>query len=250
MRIVALAAEAVDILHHLNALETLVGVSRYAPLPPGVQIPVVGGFASVHLEKILNLQPDLVLLTSDVQIPISRDLVRQGLPVLHLFPKRLDDLFRHIRWIGGLVGRSSEAEALIRRLQTVLEQHHSVCPPLRVFWEEWPDPQVYASGWLMDLVEWLGGVDVFPELRTRYRASERVIHPEEVISRDPEVILFSWCGRPGKQETILKRPGWEKISAVRHRRVVELPSDFFLQVGPSLILQGVPLLVEALQESS
>ena len=248
LRIVALAAEAVDILHHLKALDQVVGASRHAPLPPGASIPRVGGFATPDLRKILSLSPDLVVLTSDVQADAARELARAGVPLLHLNPHRLEDLFTHIRWLGGLVGRMEEAEALIRKLRDLLERHRGVCPPLRVFVEEWPDPLIVASGWVTDLVTWVGGVNVFPELRGRFRAQDRVVSPEAVVARDPEVILYAWCGRPGRDELIAGRPGWDGITAVRTRRIHELPSDWFLQVGPSLILRGLPLLVRLLCE--
>ncbi len=250
LRIVALAAEAVDILHHLNALDRVVGTTRHACLPPGVSLPLVGGFANPDLQKVLDLRPDLVILTSDVQADAARDLIRAGLPVLHLNPRRLEDLFRHVRWLGGLVGRVREAEALIQKLRDVLERHRKVCPPLRVYVEEWPDPLIAASGWVMDLVTWVGGVDVFPELRDRFRARDRMISPEAVIARDPEVIFYAWCGRPGRAEIIAGRPGWDRITAVRTGRIHELPSDWFLQVGPTLVLKGLPLLVELLKEKT
>ncbi len=246
MRVVALAAEVPDILFHLGALDVLVGVSPWAPLPPDVSIPRVGGFSRVDPRTVLALRPDLVVLTSDVQASLAATLVREGIPILHLNPRRLQDLWHNIRLVGGVVGRAAEAEALIQRLKEAMQPYRNVCPPLRVYVEEWPDPLIYASGWVLDLVEWVGGVDVFPELRGYHRAQDRQIAPESVISRAPDVILFSWCGRPGRQDLIRNREGWDQIPAVRENRIVELPPEWFLQVGPGLILQGLPLLARVL----
>ncbi len=90
--------------------------------------------------------------------------------------------------------------------------------------------------WVAELVEAAGGVDIFPELRDACRASDRVVDPGEIVRRNPEVIVASWCGKRVNPERIRTRPGWEAISAIRHSRIHEIKSPDILQPGPSLIL--------------
>ena len=66
----------------------------------------------------------------------------------------------------------------------------------RVYFEEWMDPLVAGIRWVSELIEIAGGRDVFAELREGRSARERVVAPDEVVRRDPQIILASWCGKP------------------------------------------------------
>ena len=67
-----------------------------------------------------------------------------------------------------------------------------------------------------ELIEVAGGTSLFPELREQGLAKNRIVLPEAVAERDPEVIIASWCGKAMKKRTIVERPGWERVSAVRN----------------------------------
>jgi iron complex transport system substrate-binding protein len=97
-----------------------------------------------------------------------------------------------------------------------------------------------------ELIEIAGGQDVFPELRDRRDARGRVVDPAEVIRRDPEIVVASWCGKPVDIEAIRSRPGWTGISAVRTGRVHALPSGDLLSPGPSVV-RGLRALHELVQ---
>ena len=77
----------------------------------------------------------------------------------------------------------------------------------RVYFEEWPDPLIAGIRWVSEIIEIAGGRDVFPELRERRAARERVVEPDEVARRDPEIILASWCGKPVDLEAIARAAG-------------------------------------------
>lgn len=65
-----------------------------------------------------------------------------------------------------------------------------------------------------ELIEIAGGVSLYPELRECQAAKDRILNPADVIIRDPEVIIGSWCGRQVKKKLGRERPGWESISAI------------------------------------
>jgi iron complex transport system substrate-binding protein len=73
-----------------------------------------------------------------------------------------------------------------------------------------------------------------------------VVDPAEVVRRDPELVVASWCGKPVDVEAIRRRPGWSRISAVRTGRVHALPPEDLLSPGPS-ILRGLRTLHELVQ---
>jgi len=94
---------------------------------------------------------------------------------------------------------------------------------------------ISGIGWVGELIERAGGEDIFAELRTNRAASERVVSPEEVCRRDPQIILASWCGRPFNAEQIRARRGWTQISAVRGGGIFEIPAENVLQPGFRLV---------------
>src|ERR1700750_306765 len=95
-------------------------------------------------------------------------------------------------------------------------------PKPKVYFEEWDDPLISGIGWVSELIEIAGGVDILPELRARKSAKERIGARETVRDLAPDVILASWCGKKVNVDRIRSRPGWDAIPAVRDNRIVEI----------------------------
>ncbi|MBI4013723.1 MAG: cobalamin-binding protein [Candidatus Rokubacteria bacterium] len=250
-RIVCLTAETVEVVYALGAGERVVGVSGAATRPPEARDkPKVGGFTTFRLDKILALEPDLVLAFSDLQADVVRDLVRAGVAVLALNQRSLAGVFQAILMIGGVLGLPERARELVADMQDEIRQireFSSVWPDRpRVYFEEWGDPPIAGIRWVSELIEIAGGQDVFPELRERPDARGRVVEPAEVVRRAPQIVLASWCGKPVDLEAIRRRPGWEGLPAVREGRVYAVPADDILAPGPSL-LRGLRTLHDVIQ---
>ena len=252
-RIVCLAAEAADIIVRLGAGGKLVGVSSFAQLPEALaQIPRIGGFSTPTLQKVISLEPDLIIATSDVQADAVAILLKAGLPVLALNPHRLCDIEQNIHLIGAALGVSAAAKRLAIGFATELASLRvlrAAGTRPAIFFEEWPDPLVGGIGWVGDLIDHLGGLDVFAELRSKRSANERRIDPNEVLARNPDLIVASWCGKPVEVAQICARPGWDELPAVRMRRVHEIHSDEILQAGPN-ILRGARALSRIITDYS
>ncbi len=250
-RIVCLTAETTEIAFALGAGDRVVGVSGAATRPPEArEKPKVGGFTSFRLDKIFALGPDLVLAFSDLQADVVRDLVGAGVTVLALNQRSLAGVFQAILLIGGVLGCEAKARGLIADMQDEIRQireFSSVWPDRpRVYFEEWDDPPIAGIRWASELIEIAGGQDVFPELRERHAARGRVVDPAEVVRRDPQVIVASWCGKRVDLDAIRRRPGWGAIEAVREGRLYALPSADVLVPGPSL-LHGLRTLHDIVQ---
>src|SRR4051812_10481966 len=169
-RIVCLTEETVETLYLLGEDRRIVGVSGYAVRPPRVrrEKPRVSAFISADVPKILKLDPDLVLTFSDLQADIAADLIRHGVAV-HAFNQRdIAGIFAMIRTLGALVGAVEKAEALARTLDDRLTRARERATRLtrrpRVYFEEWDEPMISGIGWVSELVEAVGGVDVFKTL--------------------------------------------------------------------------------------
>src|SRR6476646_4457093 len=243
-RIVCLTEETTETLYLLGQGDRIVGVSGYTVRPPEARSkPKVSAFINAKFDKIVALEPDLVLAFSDLQADLTAELVRRGLNVVTFNQRSVDEILQMIRMLGGLVGCQADAEALADRLSAGLEgirEATSAVPKRpRVFFEEWDDPLISGIRWVEELVEIAGGDPIFPELRDKALGKDRIVDPAEVIARNPEVIVASWCGKAMKKRTIVERPGWDGIDAVRHDRVFEIKSTYILQPGPAALTDGV-----------
>lgn len=250
-RIVCLTEETVETLYLLGEQDRIVGVSGYAIRPPQVrrEKPRVSAFVSADIPKILALEPDLVLAFSDLQAGIVADLVRAGVDV-HVFNQRdVAGILAMIRTLGALVGAGGRAEDLAqgfqRRLAAVTATPRP-SPRPRIYFEEWDDPLISGIGWVSELVEIAGGEDVFPELRHRQGAKDRIVAADAVREAAPDVILASWCGKKVAPARIRARDGWSEIPAVRNDRIVEIKSPIILQPGPAALTDGLDAIATAL----
>ena len=243
-RIVCLTEETTETLYLLGEGDRIVGISGYTVRPPEARSkPKVSAFINARFEKIEALKPDLVLAFSDLQADIAAELIRRGYPVVTFNQRTVAEILRTIRMIGGLVGAGPRAEALATELEAGLEDIRRRAAALpqrpRVFFEEWPDPLISGISWVDELIEIAGGKPTFPELRQGRLARERIVSPEQVAARDPEVIVASWCGKGVKKSTIVQRPGWERVTAVVNDQIHEIRSTYILQPGPASLTEGV-----------
>jgi iron complex transport system substrate-binding protein len=251
-RIVCLSSEHVEICYALGAGERVVGVPGTAQRPPEArEKPKVGGFTSFRSERIAALEPDLVLAFSDLQADISAELIRAGLPVFCTNPRSMDEILATILMVGGMLGLEKPARDLVQDMRDEIRQvreFSSVWPDRpRVYFEEWHDPLIAGIRWVSEVIELAGGRDIFSDLRDRPSAKERVVDPGEVVRRDPQIILASWCGKPVDVEAIARRPGWERVSAVKSGRIHEVDGADILSPGPS-VLAGLRRIHEIIQQ--
>lgn len=243
-RIVCLGAESAEILALLGQAGRIAGVTAYAPRTAELaDKPRVGGFSTAKLDRILALQPDLVIASSDVQADIAAALVRAGCNVLVTTQHTVEQILDTILLLGAIAGAGRAAQALVAELRAHLARCRRRGQELparpRVWFEEWMDPLISGAGWVQDLIEIAGGRTLFPELRHRWRAADRVVDPAEVARRDPEVIFASWCGRRVRPDAIRIRPGWGATAAVRAGRIHEIRSNLILQPGVTALRAGL-----------
>lgn len=252
-RIVCLTEETIETLYLLGEQDRIVGVSGYAVRPPQVrrEKPRVSAFTSADIPKILTLDPDLVFTFSDLQADIAAELIRASVAV-HAFNQRdVTGILAMVRTVGALVGAAEKAEALARTYEARLNEVAVSArgrPRPRVYFEEWDDPLISGIGWVSELIEIAGGIDIFSSLRTQRAANGRIVTSDAVIGAAPDLILASWCGKKVVPDKIRRRPGWEAIPAVRDGRIVEIKSPLILQPGPAALTDGLDAIVAALHE--
>src|ERR1700720_818039 len=194
-RIVCLTEETVETLYMLGEHDRIVGISGYVVRPPQArrEKPRVSAFTSANIDKILALKPDLVLTFSDLQADIAANLIRQGLDV-HAFNQRsVAEILDMIRTLGALVGAAARAERLVQNLAEGVARAKDRAALLprrpRVYFEEWDDPMISGIAWVSELIEAAGGSDIFADRAIYKSAKERIVAAEEIIARQPDIII-------------------------------------------------------------
>jgi iron complex transport system substrate-binding protein len=254
-RIVCLTEETTETLYLLGEGDRVVGISGYTVRPPEArQKPKVSAFISAKFDKIEALRPDLILAFSDLQADIAAELIRRGWNVVAFNQRSIAEILQTILMVGGLVGRESEAQRLVGQLESGLDrirESAALFPQRpRVFFEEWDDPLISGIRWVDELIDVAGGRPIFPELRDRPLARDRIVAPDVVAERDPEVIVASWCGKAVRKATIFNRNGWDRVSAIRHGHVYEIKSTYILQPGPAALTDGVQQLHRLISQAT
>src|SRR5580698_1208103 len=256
-RIVCLTEETTETIYLLGEQDRIVGISGFTVRPPEARRdkPKVSAFTSAKLDKIAALKPDLVLGFSDLQADIAADLVRRGIEV-HVFNHRtVDDIFRMIGMLGGMLGCQAKTQALMAKLEADLETLRAAAKRLprhpKVYFEEWDEPQISGIAWVSELVGIAGGIDIFPELAKESLGKNRIVaDPTEVIRRQPDIILGSWCGKKFRPKAVAARPGWDAVPAVRDGELHEIKSPIILQPGPAALTDGLDAIHKVLSQWS
>jgi iron complex transport system substrate-binding protein len=253
-RIVCLTEETVETLYLLGEQDRIVGISGYVVRPPQArrEKPRVSAFTSANIDKILALKPDLVLTFSDLQADIVADLIRCGLDV-HAFNQRsIAGILDMIRTLGAMVDANERARQLVETFETRLAQARTraECLPKRpkVFFEEWDDPLISGIGWVSELVEIAGGIDIFADRRNQGAGKDRVVTTEDVVVREPDLIIGSWCGKKFRPERVAARNGFDRIPAVEHDDLYEIKSSLILQPGPAALTDGLSELQRIIEQ--
>lgn len=254
-RIVCLTTETVEVLYALGEQDRIVGISGYTVFPKEArkEKPKVFAFTSGDLQKILAVEPDLVLTFSNLQADISRELIQSGVPVYAFNQRSVDDILAMIETVGRLVGAGEKAAAMVAELQGIVDAVRTAAAKLprrpKVYFEEWDEPQISGIRWVSEMIGIAGGDDIFAELATQQSAKERIIaDPLEVVRRAPDIIIGSWCGKHFRPERVASRAGWQGVPAVAGAQIHELKSAVILNPGPVAIREGLPALLKLFQE--
>lgn len=249
-RIVCLTEETTETLYNLGLDELIVGITRYTFRPAIARKtkPKVSGYIDAKFDKIIALQPDLVITWSDLQADITAELIRRGIEVICFNHRDINGILSMIYKLGSLLGESEKAEKYIEELSANLEKARLVGGNRnhrpKVYFEEWYDPLISGITWVSEIIELCGGDDVYIQNRHFYDAKRRIIPTfEDVIPRNPDIMIASWCGKKFKKEVVLCRVGWDNIKAIKNNEIYEIKSEIILQPGPAALTDGVDIIM-------
>ncbi len=247
-RIVSLAPHATELLFAAGAGERVVGVVHHSDHPPAAaDLPKVGGYDAIDMERVVALEPDLVIAWHSGNGAETVERLREiGLTVYASEPRRLEDIPKALEAFGRLAGThetaSAAAGAFDERL-AALRQRYGERPPIAVFYQIWKGPLMTVNDHHLigRVIELCGGHNVFGELRPLIPRLSR----EAVLAADPEVIIASGMGveRP---EWLNDWRDWPALRAVHRGNLFHIPPDLIQRHSPR-VLDGAEMLCEQLE---
>src|SRR5258708_21112445 len=226
MRIVSVAGSATSILCAIGARRLLVGVTKWC-----CDVATVAGVPQVgecwHMESVADvvaLRPTLVIGSVPYKPETVGKLLEQRLNFLAMNPRTLEDVYADIRLLGGIAGRTAQAETLIRKMRSEFAAIARAAKKLKrrvmVYCEAWPNPRISSPPWVAELVKICGGEMIVP-------AGEK-ISDEQVAESRPAVVVLAWTatGDKAQPEQVYKLPAWTDVPALRQRRGVVVRAEF------------------------
>jgi iron complex transport system substrate-binding protein len=249
-RIVCLTEETTEWLYLLGQEHRIVGISGYTVRPRRArdEKPKVSAFLTAKVDKILALQPDCVFGFSDLQADIAASLIRAGVQVTVFNQRSVEEIFSMLYQVAAMVGCADDGLARIAVMRQRLDAIRVEVAALeatgkrrpKVFFEEWDDPHISGIRWVSELLGIAGGDDVFPELACESLGKNRIIADgADIVRRNPDIIIGSWCGKKFRPEKVTARAGWQDVAAVKTGQLFEIKSADILQPGPAALTDGV-----------
>ena len=249
-RIVCLTEETTEWLYLLGQEHRIVGISGYTVRPRRArdEKPKVSAFLTAKVDKILALQPDCVFGFSDLQADIAASLIRAGVQVTVFNQRSVEEIFSMLYQVAAMVGCADDGLARIAVMRQRLDAIRVEVAALeatgkrrpKVFFEEWDEPHISAIRWVSELLGVAGGDDVFPELACESLGKNRIIADgADIVRRNPDIIIGSWCGKKFRPEKVTARAGWQDVAAVKTGQLFEIKSADILQPGPAALTDGV-----------
>ena len=245
-RIVSLAPSTTECAFAVGLGDRIVGVTRFCDYPTEARAkPKVGGYRDVSVEKIVALEPDLLLATRGNPRDAIGQLRRLGVRVFTFETQRLDDVLRCLTVLGRLSGETrgaaQAAERLRQDIAQVRERLGDLAPEDRpgVFFGGYAPP-FFSPGrdtYLNDLIELAGGQNIAADSIVRWPQ----LSLEKIVAANPDVIVCGFSHRdktPQDAKTALERfrsrKAWRRVAAVQNARVYVVEHDPFMRPTPRL----------------
>ena len=254
-RIVCLTEETTEWLYLLGQESKIVGISGYTVRPRRAreEKPRVSAFLSAKIDKILALKPDCVFGFSDLQADIANLLIRSGIQVTVFNQRSMDEIFSMLYQVAAMVGEVNQGEIRLKQFRENLNAIQTAASNFKrrpiIYFEEWDEPRISAIRWVSELITIAGGDECFPELAIMPMGKDRIIADDQsIVSRAPDIIIGSWCGKKFRPEKVSQRAGWESIPAVKNNQLFEIKSADILQPGPAALTDGVAQLHQIIQQ--
>lgn len=251
-RIVCLTEESVEILYRLHEEDRIIGVSAYACRPSRVkEKQVIGAFVGANIEKIVALNPDLIIGYSDIQKDIAKDLIERGQNVFISNHRSVNEILDYIRLISRIVGKEAEGEKLVDEIDQKIKKaqlfSNSLKKRPRIYIEEWDGPYITGIEWFSEIVELCGGVVVFREKSQAKAAKDRIVSTEDLRREEIDMVFACWCGKKVDISEIQSREFMKGKEFHKNNQIFDLDPAIFLQPGLAPFVDGINIIIQIIQ---
>lgn len=240
-RIISLAPSNTEVLFALGLGDKVVGVTDLCDYPEEAQEIEKVGFVEINLEKIVDLEPDLVLyIGGTAQLEKTQTMEDLGLTVLVLAPSDIEGIFADIELVGRTTGTEDEAADLVSELRARMDEVLSRVAQAKrqplVFYEldatDPARPWTAGPGSFIDaLITMAGGVNLGASAEMEWAQ----FSTEEVIAQDPEIIILGDANYGVTAESVEERPGWGVITAVKAGAIYPIDDTLVSRPGPRIV---------------
>jgi len=244
-RVISMSPNFTEIIYDIGAQDQLIGVTDFCKFPPEAKTKAkVGGFFNPNFEAIVSLKPDLVLLVPFYGQTIQ-SFKKLGIPILIQDDSSLQNVLDTYDVFGKALGRERQAKAAKKKLQDQLDavrkkagRRHAVSILFVVGHNVGEIDRVYAASehsFVGEIISLSGGQNVLSGTSIAFP----LVSKEQLIKRDPEVIVDCMPGDEATDDTIARaRVAWSRfpsLRAVRENHIYFLKQDEFTIPGPTMV---------------
>ncbi|RLG35250.1 hypothetical protein DRN97_00355 [Methanosarcinales archaeon] len=250
-RIVSMAPSSTEILFAVGAGDSVVGVTSFCNYPPEVEdkvnngdIAVIGGYSTPSLEKIVDLEPDLIVCAYGNPDDVIYSLIELGEDeekkylIYAQHSKNFDEIFTHIKVTGAITKCEDEASSLVNELK---EKLNAIEENTELLEEEQRPRVYYAMGSLFmttgsgtfqhDIINTAGGRNI----AAKYFSSWGPFSIEHIVEEDPQVIIYSSHGSESLVLEQIKSAELKTVDAVKNNRIYPIDENIMSRPGPRVV---------------
>jgi len=241
-RIISLAPSNTEILFALGLEDRVVGVTQYCNYPEAAKAkPRVAGYSNPSLEKVISMEPDLILADAIHEKTVLPALEKHKLTVIVMAAKSINTVMDDITLVGKVTGKSKAAARLVdglnARVKGVTAKTQSLASDerpriLHILWHN-PIWTMGSETFIDDLLQKAGGLNIFAD---EFEKS-RVVSIEAVVDLNPQVITVSGMGTTQEQiySSITKDSRLSDVDAIASSRVYKIDSNLVERSGPRIV---------------
>jgi len=249
-RIIALSPHSVEMLFAMGAGDKIIATTEYADYPAEAKkIERIGGFQGILIERVLELNPDLIIIwQSGNQLEQSEQLKKLGFNLYYSKPTTLNTIATELIELGELVGHQAQAQQLAdqfnQHLAKVTKQFADK-DPVKVFYQLWPEPLQTAAGnsWIQHMLKICQGDNIFNDAVNDYPK----VSLENVVIRAPEALIMPLADYQNKPDDINWQK-WPELPAVKNKQLYYLDADLLHRASPR-VLRGLDALCESIDKA-
>ncbi|WP_335870338.1 cobalamin-binding protein [Bacillus sp. 2205SS5-2] len=257
MRVISICPSNTELMEYLDLTSFLIALDDDSDWPKHIQhLPRLGRDLSIDMDKLVAMEPDLVLASLSVpgMEKNVEQLQKRQIPHLVLNPQSLHDIYLDLLKVGEACGIQDEAEERAKKYINLVEELRTIgrsqTQQPTIYWEWWPKP-VFTPGrinWLTEVSQLAGGINAYEDVELASVQTDW----NDVKRRNPDVIAMAWVGvqqQKMKASALKKRPGWQEMKAIQNHTIHLLEEELYCRPSPRL-LEGVVKLGKLLHPES